>query len=242
MTLHSGRQRRITIWTGGTLTAVTVIAMTPFLLNSLAPHDLDWGRLSDVSQTYGALSVLFSAAALVGVALSIAHQARQTRMQNEEAHRSEHRDLIQLSLSDPDFVVCWEPPNTPMTQQRWRQILMSTLIVSMWHRDFKLRFLEEQAVRVILEDFFRGEIGRAYWMNSGPLWNRLATAGSDRRAKRFVRIADEAYAAAVACGPPVPADEYFLPSPRPGSPNTPDSPGSADDGSADDGSAGAGPS
>ncbi|MFI8933596.1 DUF6082 family protein [Streptomyces sp. NPDC053474] len=222
MTLRDSRHRRITAWTGGTLVGMAVIALTPFLLNGLAPHHLDWSRLSDVSQTYGALSVLFSAAALVGVALSIAHQARQTRIQNQEAHRSEHRDLIQLSLSDPDFIACWEPPRTRMTQQRWRQLLMGNLIVSMWSSNFKLGLLEESSARVLLEDYFRGEIGRAYWANSGPLWRRFTAAGSDRREKWFVRIAEEAYARAVACGPPVPASEYFVPSPLPQPPDSAD--------------------
>ncbi|MER6281592.1 hypothetical protein [Streptomyces sp900105245] len=46
-----------------------LILGTPFLLDVLAPDDLDWGRLSDVSETYGgALSVLLSSAALAGVA------------------------------------------------------------------------------------------------------------------------------------------------------------------------------
>ncbi|MEV6759666.1 DUF6082 family protein [Streptomyces sp. NPDC051105] len=72
-------------------------------LNSLAPRHLAWERLSAVSQTYGAVSVFISAAALAGVAPSLAYEARQTRTQNEESHRSAHRELVILTFSDPSL-------------------------------------------------------------------------------------------------------------------------------------------
>lgn len=217
MTRLGGRRRRTAAWGGAALAALAIIAATPFLLDGLAPHGMNWNRLSDISQTYGALSVLFSAAALIGVVLSIAHQARQSHIQNVESHRSAHRELTALTLSDPDFLMCWEPPNTPMTRERWRQLLVSNLIVSMWSSDFKLNLCDEPTLRAILQDYFRGEIGRAYWANSGPSWHRLAEAGSDRQLRAFVRIADEAFAAATASGAPVAAAAYFTP-PRSGPP------------------------
>lgn len=199
------------IWSSAALASLATISATPFLLDGLAPRGMNWNRLSDISQTYGALSAIFSAAALVGVVLSIAHQARQTRIQHEESHRSAHRELTLLTLTDPEFLVCWEPPNTPVTERRWRQLLVSNLIVSMWSTDFKLNLCDERTTRSTLLDYFGGEVGRAYWANSGPSWHRLMESGSDRRLCRFVRIADEAYAAAVAAGPPVPSAAYFVP-------------------------------
>ncbi|WP_055697106.1 MULTISPECIES: DUF6082 family protein [Streptomyces] len=216
MTPPSSRSRGAAIWSGAALASLAAISATPFLLDGLAPHGMDWNRLSDISQTYGALSAIFSAAALVGIVLSIAHQARQTRIQHEEAHRSAHRELTLLTLNDPAFLVCWEPPNTPVTQERWRQLLVSNLIVSMWSTDFKLNLCDEPTIRSTLLDYFRGEVGRAYWANSAPSWHRLTESGADRRLCRFVRIADEAYAAAVSTGPPVPSTAYFVePTPPP---------------------------
>lgn len=214
MTSHNRRSNTV-IWSLIAVAALVTISATPFLLNAVAPSGLDWERLSSVSQTYGALSVLFSAAALVGVVASVGHQARQTRIQNEEAHRSSHRELTLLTLSHPDFVTCWEPPNTPMTQQRWRQLLVSNLIVSMWSTDFRLNLLDEQGMKAIAQDHFRGEIGRAHWANSGSSWRRLTDGGSDRRLRLFVHIFDEAYVESVASGPPVAAAAYFIPHPSP---------------------------
>jgi hypothetical protein len=206
------------LWGGLGLAVVAVTLVTPLALDALAPKDLDWGRLSDISQTYGAVSVFVSAAALVGVALSLAYQARQTRIQNEEAHRSAHRELVVLSLSDPAYQVCWEPPNTRTTQERWRQLLVANLIVSMWSSDYKLGFLDDRTTRAVLSDYFRGEIGRAYWHNSGPSWHRYFDEGRDARQRRFVNLAEEAYAAAVAAGPPILTRDYFDPPATPSAP------------------------
>ncbi|MFG2385743.1 DUF6082 family protein [Streptomyces avermitilis] len=198
-------------WSVLGIAVLAAVLATPFALDALAPTDLEWGRLSDISQTYGAVSVLASAAALVGVALSLAYQARQTRIQNEETHASAHRELVLLSLSDPVYQVCWEPPNTPVTEERWRQLLVANLIVSMWSSDYKLSIMDDRTTLAVLGDYFRGEIGRAYWHNSGPSWHQYFDHSRDARQRRFVSLADEAYNAAAAAGPPILARDYFAP-------------------------------
>ncbi|MFF7984853.1 DUF6082 family protein [Streptomyces sp. NPDC007901] len=203
--------RRGAIWSVGVLASLGTILATPFTLRSLAPKGTDWERLSAVSQTYGAVSVLISAAALVGVAVSLAYQGRQTRIQNEEAHRSAHRELVLLTLSDPAYEVCWEPPNTSMTREKWKQLLVANLIVSMWSTDYKLGLMDSHLARSVLQDYFRGEVGRAYWHNSGPSWHRYFANSRDKHEREFLGLAEEAYRSAVAAGAPVPTSAYFLP-------------------------------
>ncbi|MCX4588684.1 DUF6082 family protein [Streptomyces sp. NBC_01549] len=204
-------------WGSLGIAVVALILATPFALDFLAPKDLDWGLLSNISQTYGAVSVFVSAAALIGVALSLVYQARQTHIQNEEAHRSAHRELVLLTLSDPAYQVCWEPPNTRMTEERWRQLLVANLIVSMWSSDYKLGLMDDRTMLAILSDYFRGEIGRAYWHNSGPSWHAYLNEGRDGRQRRFVNLAEKAYTAAVATGPPLLTRDYFEPPSTPAS-------------------------
>lgn len=208
-TIRQVARQRGVFWGGLSVAVLAIIVATPFILSALAPKDQDWGRLSDISQTYGALSVIVSAAALVGVVLSIAYQARQTRIQNEESHRSAHRDLLLLVLSNPTYLVCLEPPNTRMPEERFRQIIVANLFVSMWSSDFKLGLLDDRTLRAVLEDYFRGEIGRAYWSNSRSSWHRYFDESRDPRERQFVRIADEAHAASTAAGPPVLTSDYF---------------------------------
>ncbi|MFI8532831.1 DUF6082 family protein [Streptomyces aquilus] len=186
-----------------------LILATPFILNALAPSDLDWGQLSNVSQTYGALSVLFSAAALAGVAVSLWYQARQTQIAHEAARRDAHRELIILALGDGSLLECWEPPNTPMTAARRKQILFTNLIVSNWESDFKLGNLGEAALQDMFDGHFAGEIAREHWAVGGHGWRVSAELSVDPMRRHFFEIADERYARAVAAGPPVAAAEYF---------------------------------
>ncbi|MCF3130230.1 DUF6082 family protein [Streptomyces olivochromogenes] len=186
-----------------------LILGTPFILNVLAPDDLDWGRLSNVSQSYGALSVLFSAAALAGVAASLWYQARQTQIAQEAARRDAHRELIVLALGDPSLLPCWEPPHTRMTAIRRKQILFANLIVTNWESDFRLGNLDEAALRDMFDGHFRGEIAREHWVTGGRGWGLSADLSADPMRRQFVEIAGERYALAVADGPPVAAAEYF---------------------------------
>ncbi|MFJ8493625.1 DUF6082 family protein [Streptomyces sp. NPDC094038] len=203
------QQSRTLVAASCALSTLGLIVGTPFILNVLAPDDLNWGQLSNVSQTYGALSVLISAAALAGVAASLWYQARQTQIAQEAARRDAHRELIILALGDPSLLACWEPPQTPMTATRRKQILFTNLIVTNWESDFRLGNLGEAALRDMFDGHFQGEIAREHWVTGGPGWRASAELSADPMRRRFVEIADERYARAVAEGSPVAAAEYF---------------------------------
>jgi len=210
---RSSRNSRTLVVASSALFALVLILGTPFILNVLAPDDLDWARLSNVSQTYGALSVLFSAAALAGVTASLWYQARQTQIAHEAARRDAHRELIILALGDPSLLPCWEPPQTPTTATRRKQILFTNLIVSNWESDFRLGNLGEAALRDMFNGHFQGEIAREHWVNGGPGWRVSAELSADPKRRQFVEIGDERYARAVADGPPVAPGQYFEPAP-----------------------------
>ncbi|MEU3774853.1 DUF6082 family protein [Streptomyces sp. NPDC032472] len=203
--------RRALAWSGALLVFICGVAATPFALNLVAPKALDWDRLSDISQSYGAVSVVISAAALLGVVTSIAFQAKQARLDGEQTFRAAHRELTMLTLGDSALLRCWEPPRTPMTEARWRQVIVTNLIVSMWASDHHLGRLNDSALRVVLGAHFRGEVARAHWENSGPMWRDHMAALDDPRRLRFVEIVDEQYHHAREAGPPVSDGEFFSP-------------------------------
>ncbi|MGV9702117.1 DUF6082 family protein [Streptomyces sp. NPDC003483] len=109
--------------------------MTPLLLQWAAPGGRDWDELSKISQSYSGLSVLFSAAALLGVVASLVHQSHQTEIANEEAQRAAHRQLLLTSLADPELAVCWEPFAVPLSLRERKQVSFANLIVSNWWAD-----------------------------------------------------------------------------------------------------------
>ncbi|MFD4563204.1 DUF6082 family protein [Streptomyces sp. NPDC058467] len=200
------RQRRFFTWTAAGLAIAAVTAVAPLVLEAAAPAGTNWGTLSDVSQTY---SATLSAAALLGVVVSLAHQSRQTAIANEEAQRASHRQLVVMSLSDPDLIVCWERIPNAASPLEAKQIGFTNLIISNWSADYLLKRFNDDALRVLLREHFRGEIARKHWQNGGSQWRQFAEALGDSRGIRFASLVDEVYTQAVSEGPPIPPSAYF---------------------------------
>ncbi|MFD8810573.1 DUF6082 family protein [Streptomyces sp. NPDC059627] len=185
------------------------VILTPLALEQVAPNHKDWGRLSSISQTYGALSAPFSAIALLGVAASLAFQARQTTIANEEAQRSSHRQLLMYTVDRPEFLVCWEPVSGVSSPTELQRLFFTNLIISNWHADYRLRRWNDQEARVQLGIHFQGTVARAHWEKCASSWRQVAEASGDPRRIRFVDLVDESYAEAAATGPGVPPEAYF---------------------------------
>jgi uncharacterized membrane protein (Fun14 family) len=59
---------------------LSLVLLSPVLLRQLGRiSGIDWARLSNIGQTYGAASAVLSAIALIGISLSLLVQARQAR-------------------------------------------------------------------------------------------------------------------------------------------------------------------
>ncbi|WP_329110747.1 DUF6082 family protein [[Kitasatospora] papulosa] len=208
------QHRKILAWVAAGGFTLAVIALTPFLLQAAAPASGDWDRLSDISQTYGALSVLFSAAALLGVAASLVYQARQTAVSTEEAQRSSHRELLLISIENPELLACWEPIPHGVSLQVRKQIWFVNLIVSNWDADYRLKRTNDAEVRLLMNLHFQGEIARLHWHHCGANWRAYSIAVGERRRQRFVDLVDEVYRQSVAAGPPVSAASYYSATPE----------------------------
>jgi hypothetical protein len=63
----------------GLTTILGLVILSPFALGELARSRQDWPQLSNVGQTYGAVSALVSSFALGGVIISLLYQARDSR-------------------------------------------------------------------------------------------------------------------------------------------------------------------
>lgn len=203
-------QKRYFPW-GVTIATVAVVALTPIVLEGLSFLGEDWQSLSNVGQAYGFLSVIFSGAALVGVAASLAYQAHQTTISNEEERRAAHRELALMSINDPELLVCWSPSQIPLPLGLARQLHFTHLIITQFYSDYLLKRVNDDATRVQLEQHFRGERAREHWVDRSMGWREFAEATGDARQIRFVDLMDEAYAHAVAAGPAIAASAYFAP-------------------------------
>ncbi|MEU9064174.1 DUF6082 family protein [Streptomyces sp. NPDC048430] len=167
-----------------------------------------------MSQAYGAVSVVLSAIALAGVALSLLYQVRQARTSNEQAIRDSHLQLATSALSNPDLLQAWLPPVGQVTLKRHQQHLITSLALGELLQRFCIGHLSAEKLAVKLDGHFRGEIAREQWEREGPGWRRTMEAG-DRLDRVFVRLVDERYQAAVAAGPALAVVEFQDPRGRP---------------------------
>ncbi|MFF3713301.1 DUF6082 family protein [Streptomyces phaeochromogenes] len=203
--------KQLTLWLGVGAGITLIVAGSPFILQAAAPAGMDWSQLSEISQAYSAVAVLFSAAAFFGAIISILYQAKQTRIMREEIRSSLHSGLILRALDDENLMRCWDPPQTPVTFTDRRQIAFSNLIFRRWLSDYVMRHMNLEASKLTLEVHFKGEVARRHWVEGGPLWLRWAEVCNDRREKEFIILTQRVYEKAVAEGPPVASDSYFLP-------------------------------
>ncbi|WP_158812185.1 DUF6082 family protein [Streptomyces fulvoviolaceus] len=182
-----------------TLLFVAALLAAPFIL------------ISDTIQAFSAASVLMSGMALTGVAGSLFYQAQQTKVVRDERDRATHREMIYLAMEDRDLAACWEPPDVPMTFERYRQVIYTNLIMGRWHAAYLLGDVDASTLRYILDQHFRGEIGRLHWRNARNHWPHMTVGGRKAKAAEFAAIVEEGYQTAMEAGPAVAADGYFDP-------------------------------
>lgn len=186
-------------------------AGTPYLLLWTAPQNANWSELSEISQTYAAVSLPLTAAALLGAVASLRYQARQTRISREDSRNATHRELLTAAREDPDLLVCWGPLPVRLSPVRWKQMTYVNSILVFWHSQYILTNSPEAdaAVRFNAHRLFRGEIGHEFWVAARSGWQENMSGGE--RSRRFLAILEEEFNAAQAEGPPVSISDFFSP-------------------------------
>lgn len=172
------------------LVAVGLVAVSPWALRALdIGADTDWVRLSNIGQTYGAVSAVVAAVALVGVTISVAIQIRDARANRQNAQRMLHNDLLRMAMDDPLFMDCWGPYLTESTDAE-RQYAYINLVVSHWYSSYQIGELTGDRLRSTAVSVFTSAPGRHYWRVARQFWRENYPG---RRARRFCTILDEAY-------------------------------------------------
>jgi hypothetical protein len=199
--LSARRAVAVSTITGASVLLIALIALSPLALKEVRfLPGLDWSRLSNIGQTYGAASALLTGLALIGVTGSLLFQARAVQASREQSSREHGAHLVEMSLNDPVYQRCWgDDPESHVAPDDWRQRVYLNLIMSYWDRDYLLGALDDGELRHALDHFFRGEAARRWWAD---IRNHQAEIARVRRARRFVRIVNEEYEAAVTSGPP----------------------------------------
>ncbi|MBY8863974.1 DUF6082 family protein [Nocardia sp. CA2R105] len=208
-----------------TTAGLAVVLLSPLVLWVLAKAPgVNWSQLQQVSQTYGATSTILSALALVGVAVSVFLQVRQSRAGATEATNRFRLELVKLAADEPTtYLPCLGMPKDGQTTDAARQQLFTLLWMQHQFLGFQAGAVDEFALRSdVLAWLFRGEVGREYWAEARHHWLQEGP-GRTRTHVRFARITDEEYELAIASGPAtvprIPTQEGF-PAPAPPSANS----------------------
>lgn len=181
-----------------------LVALSPLALRLLASTlGLNWHVLSDVGQTYGAVSALVTALALGGVVASLLYQARDVSAARSQAIRTFQFELLRLELDDPDLMWASGAPwamMIPLDYKSLRQHVFVHMWLSFWEDQFLLNEMSASAARLAARELFHGAPAREYWRQARD--SRLSS--SQGRRLRFLRLMDEEYENALSAPPAVP--------------------------------------
>ncbi len=186
----------------GLIAIIGLVIFSPLAISELAHFRMNWLQLSNIGQTYGAVSALLSSLALASVAVSLLYQSRDNQNAREQTTRMLQFELIRMAMSDPSLMTASGAPwdlDIPSDSSSIRQFLYVQLWVSFLGGNYTIGELPESAVRhLAAHELFRSEAGRNYWAAVG----QVQIKDSIGRRKLFFRILDDEYDKVMSSGIP----------------------------------------
>jgi hypothetical protein len=185
------------------LIAISLVAISPLALTKLEGLRKDWGELSSIGQTYGAISAFISSLALGGVVVSLLYQARAGHTAREQSIRTLQQQLIRMEMQDPTLMTAigapWGLP-IPADSTRIREHLYIHMWTAFWAGNYVVGEMNDPTVRKMARsELFNGSAGRRYWANVRD--NVLST--NEGKYRQFALIVDEEYQKVIANNVPV---------------------------------------
>ncbi len=172
------------------------VAVSPLILRDLSRAEgLNWGQLSSVGSTFGAVSAVIASLALLAVALSIGLSIRQGKASQLQQWRTLHVELLRISLDSPELLECWGPFGGTDDPKNRASFIYTNLIISHWQTQYEIGAISEVELRVISSALFQGATGQQFWHAVGAIRKQTSTT---RRARKFHAILDEEFLGAVA--------------------------------------------
>jgi Family of unknown function (DUF6082) len=133
------------------------------------------------------ISIVISAIALVGAAISLILQARQLRMSLLQSLRTTHAETIRMAFDHPEIVAKVEGDDDP-------ELVAKTAYVNWNMQHLKMTFLLKSTSRDLLqseaERMFQAQFVRDFWKNAEPVYKMEARS---RRENEFVKTVDDAF-------------------------------------------------
>ncbi|MGH3869499.1 MAG: DUF6082 family protein [Pseudonocardiaceae bacterium] len=184
------------------LAIIVLVVLSPLALSTVDGNVIraDWSRLSSIGATYGAVSAVVAAIALVGVVTSLIIQSREAKATRSSALRALHIDLLRMAMEDPVYMECW---GTYLTDgfEGERQYAYVNMLISYWQSAYDLGEIDNTVLVGACSELFSSEPGRFFWRIAGPA---RIQAASSRRGRQFCYLVDTAYHKALEQPPAIP--------------------------------------
>jgi hypothetical protein len=177
-----------------------LVVVSPLALSALDGGDIDWNRLSNIGETYGAVSAVVAAVALLGVAVSLVIQSREASAARKNARRAHHVELMRMAMDDPRYMECWGPYLTGSFDAE-SQYTYVNLVVAHWYAEYQIGEMSDALLRATAASVFASASGRHYWQHTHEFWRDNYRG---RRAKRFHTALEETYREAIKKPPSAP--------------------------------------
>lgn len=172
---------------------IAIIIFSPLGLSRLSKvKNVNWAQLSNIGQTYGAISALLAGLALVGVIGSLIYQVRATKTASVQLTRTLHNELIQMEMRDPSLMAAvgapWDVPSLA-DANKMREHLYIHMWVNYWRQLYILKQMNDDLVRSVSGDeIFRSNAAREYWQNTG---SRILPHTKGREHRFYLILKDE---------------------------------------------------
>jgi len=188
---------------GALLIAVgaSLILFSPIALEGIATFSgPDWVRLSNIGQTYGAVSAVVSGVALATISASLILQSRELNLSRVQMMRNYHFELIKFGIENPSLLSSWGIafPDKSSIEDVQRSGFTNMLVV-FWKTSYEAKLIDSDELRGNISTMFQGEVGRTYWHSTRDGWIERI---NNSRTHRFVEIIEEEYRRARDSGPP----------------------------------------
>jgi Family of unknown function (DUF6082) len=179
----------IGLMTVATIAVLALVILSPLALRAMVSiPGINWSELSNIGQTYGAVSALLAALALVGVAASVIVQNRELRHNRWEAGRTRHFDVMRIALDNPFFSQVFSKPD--ISDDEDQLFAYINLVLNHWIMMWEFGDMSEMVLRSALRDILETRVGSSYWRMYGKGWIETAET---KRERALLQIADQVY-------------------------------------------------
>jgi hypothetical protein len=181
---------------------LALITLSPLTLTIIARRrGIDWSQLSNIGQSYGAISAILSAFAVVGVTISLLLQSKEALSTRRSSHRPIHSELIRMAMDDPVYMECWGGSFSKQSHDKKRQAFYINLMIAQWAHLWEIGDMPEGTLRTLAVNELFGTIpGRVYWEAIKGEWYPYS---NNKKMRRFLTIINESYRTAIVSGPPI---------------------------------------